>query len=402
MTLFRIISIVALAVSTLTVKAQFSPDTAQTAADTTARISLLTAAPGKEVYQLEGHSGLRMRYDGRDVVANWGLFDFNSPNFIYRFVKGETDYCVGLWPFTYFIAEYESEGRRVVEQELNLTQVQARRLIELVNTAVKPENRTYRYNYVLDNCATRPIAFIEKATGTTINFSTPAAEFDRTVTFREVMTRFHSNYPWYQFGIDLALGSGIDYPIDVRRSGFAPVVLEEIASKATIGDSIPLVKEARILLPGPDEGPILPPTPWYLTPLTVMWAIFVCCLAVAVTASHRHRIMKGFQTAYFTALGLAGCIIAFLVCISSHEATSPNWIILWMNPCCLTVPLFIYIRRARKLLRLYFRINLFLVVIYGITCAFGVQVANKAILPIALANVIMSLSYLKQTRENIG
>ena len=91
---FRIILSVALAVGFLTAKAQLS----QTPADSVARISLLTAAPGAEVYQLEGHSGLRMTFDGTDVVANWGLFDFRTPNFVYRFVKGETDYCVGLMP----------------------------------------------------------------------------------------------------------------------------------------------------------------------------------------------------------------------------------------------------------------------------------------------------------------
>lgn len=164
-------------------------------------------------------------------------------------------------PYSYFIAEYAAEGRRVTEQELNLTPQQARKLIELVYTAVRPENRTYRYNYVLDNCATRPISFIEQATGDSIRFSTRAADLDEDITFRKVMAYFHRNYPWYQFGIDLALGSGIDYPIDVRATGFAPAVLQEIATHATIGDSVPLVRSTEILVNGPAEGAILPPTP---------------------------------------------------------------------------------------------------------------------------------------------
>lgn len=50
--------------------------------------SLLTVAPGNEVYELDGHTGLRYRgTDGTDFVVNWGVFDFNSPNFLYRFVK---------------------------------------------------------------------------------------------------------------------------------------------------------------------------------------------------------------------------------------------------------------------------------------------------------------------------
>lgn len=395
---FRIILSVALAVGFLTAKAQLS----QTPADSVARISLLTAAPGAEVYQLEGHSGLRMTFDGTDVVANWGLFDFRTPNFVYRFVKGETDYCVGLMPYSYFIAEYAAEGRRVTEQELNLTPQQARKLIELVYTAVRPENRTYRYNYVLDNCATRPISFIEQATGDSIRFSTRAADLDEDITFRKVMAYFHRNYPWYQFGIDLALGSGIDYPIDVRATGFAPAVLQEIATHATIGDSVPLVRSTEILVNGPAEGAILPPTPWYLTPLTAMWVLCGGCLAVAVAASSRNRIMRGWQALFFSVMGVAGCVIAFLVVISTHEATSPNWIILWMNPFCLLMPALMFIPYALRLTRWYVMANLFMIAVYAITCAFGVQAVNQAFIPLALADIIMSLSYLRQTREKIG
>lgn len=215
-------------------KAQASSPPA--APDSVISVSLLTAAPGSEIYQLEGHSGLRIRTTRVDYVANWGIFDFNQPNFIYRFVKGETDYCVGLIPFSYFMSEYAYEHRRVLEQTLNLTPGQTQRLVTLVNEAVRPESRTYRYNYVLDNCATRCIGIVEEATGDSLHFPVAMAELGDEVTFRSVMRRYHRNYPWYQFGIDMALGSGIDYPLSVRQTAFAPVVLSEIAAHATIGD----------------------------------------------------------------------------------------------------------------------------------------------------------------------
>ena len=80
-----------------------------TATDTIApaKVSLVTCAPGRQIYELEGHTGLRLQWEGNDMVANWGLFDFNSPNFVYRFVKGETDYCAGICPTPYFIHQYE-------------------------------------------------------------------------------------------------------------------------------------------------------------------------------------------------------------------------------------------------------------------------------------------------------
>lgn len=77
------------------------------AAESTAalRVSLLTCAPGREVYQLEGHTALRLietpdsiTQNDYDIVVNWGVFDFTTPNFVYRFVKGATDYMAVAIP----------------------------------------------------------------------------------------------------------------------------------------------------------------------------------------------------------------------------------------------------------------------------------------------------------------
>lgn len=399
--LFRTIQLfIALAVC-LTAKAQiYAPFPSAAQGDTLLRISLLTAAPGAEIYQLEGHTGLRMQYDGNDVVANWGLFDFSAPNFVYRFVKGETDYMAGLWPFERFIMEYMAEGRRVTEQELNLTPEQARRLIGMVEQTVRPENRVYRYNYVLDNCATRPIAYIERAVGDSIHFSQPATQLSADESFRSVMRHFHSAYPWYQFGIDMALGSGIDYPITVRQTGFAPVVLEQIATHATIGDSLPLVKSTVVLYQGTPGGVVLPPTPWYLTPDAVFWTIAAIAIMACAIALRRKKPCKWLTAIWFASMGIAGSVISFLVFVSVHEATSPNWLILWLNPLCLIVPVSIWWSKAQQLVHYYMTANILLIILYIITWAFGSQSANSAFAPMLLTDIILTLTYLKLTRES--
>ena len=83
-----------------------------------------------------------------DSVWNFGIFDFREPNFVYRFVKGETDYMVAGYPFEWFMPEYVARGSRVVEQELNLTQAEAMDMLSRLRTLTLPENRRYRYNYV--------------------------------------------------------------------------------------------------------------------------------------------------------------------------------------------------------------------------------------------------------------
>ncbi len=123
-------------------------------------ISVVTFYPGSDIYELEGHTALRVRMPMQDYGVSWGLFDFDAPNFVYRFVKGETDYMMGIIPWPYLEAQYHAQGRRIVEQRLNLDSMQKKRLLGLLADNYRPENRTYRYNYVLDNCATRHLAII--------------------------------------------------------------------------------------------------------------------------------------------------------------------------------------------------------------------------------------------------
>ncbi len=304
----------------------------------TPRFSLITCAPGNEIYQLEGHEALRVRMGaGIDLAINWGLFDFHSPNFIYRFVKGETDYMAGAYPFSIFLEEYKKEGRRVVEQEINLTPSQASTLLTLVEDNLLAENRTYRYNYVKDNCATRPLELIERAVGAPVIFSA-ADSAVAGATFRSEMTRYHKNYPWYQFGIDLALGSGLDYPITMRERIFAPVELERALENAYFlmadGKHIPVVTNTAILLPGPEEGVAEGPTPLLLTPVAAGWYLLIVTITISVLDLRRHRISRWFDSTIFGIQFLVGCLLTFLIFISVHEATSPNWLYLWLNPLC--------------------------------------------------------------------
>ena len=129
------------------------------------RFSLLTCEPGDEIYALFGHTALRYQNftDKTDVVFNYGMFSFRTPNFIYRFVKGETDYQLGITPYPYFESEYAMRGSSVYQQELNLTADEKRCLLNRLKENYRPENRIYRYNYFYDNCTTRARDQIEQS-----------------------------------------------------------------------------------------------------------------------------------------------------------------------------------------------------------------------------------------------
>lgn len=363
-------------------------------ADTT--VYFLNIYPGAEIYELEGHSAIVVDIKGRQPLSyNFGVFDFNTPNFVYRFVKGETDYMAVEWPLEPFLAPYAMQGRRVVAHRLDFDSRQKARIIALLKENVRPENAVYRYNYVKDNCATRPLRVVELAAGDSIMLAPAPFEansFPRP-TFRNIMRSYHRNYPWYQFGIDLALGSGIDYTLTRREMAFAPAELDGMLDGATVGDRR-LVGDTQVWVDFPAGYPLAAPTPWYATPLFLGWCVFAFALGLTVRDLRRHRTTRWFDAAYFAVMGVTGLVLTFLIFVSVHEATSPNWLYVWLNPLCLLVPALIYIKKAKKVLIWYQIANFVVLFALLIGWYFLPQSANTAFLPLGLADMTRAASYV--------
>lgn len=359
-------------------------------------VSIVNFYPGPEIYELEGHTALRIRMPGTDVAVSYGTYDFNQPNFVYRFVKGETDYWVTTMPWNYVERSYAGCGRRIVEHVLDLDSVQKKRLIDLIGQNLKPENRTYRYNYVKDNCATRPLRMVELALGDTIVLGEAGGEFAGMQTFRSIMRRCHRNYPWYQFGIDLALGSGIDYRIDLREKAFAPVVLDsQLRGAAVAGHA--LVKDTIVLNDVPGDSGVLDPTPWILSPITVSGILLLLILVLTVRDIRRGSVTRWVDAVLFGVFGLAGLLLTFLVFVSVHEATSPNMLLLWLNPLCFVPTIFIWINRCKVINLSYQIVNFVALIVLAIIWPVQSQSGNVAFIPLVLCDAIRSASYIYLT-----
>lgn len=377
-------------------------------AQTAPRVSLLTVSPGPEVYELDGHTGLRFVSPGRhDYVVNWGVFDFNSPGFLYRFVKGETDYMAWPFPTMDFLAEYDNQGREVTEQVLDLTPRQALMLEAAVAENLLPHNRTYRYNYIYDNCATRPLSLIDRVTGGTLEIApfegfvygeTGVTDTPGHHTFRKEMTRSHTDYPWYQFGIDLALGNGLDIEISDRQRTYSPLYLKEALRHTTVtddnGEKHPLVKSTTVILPG--KGRVTAnATPFMLTPLFFSAVIFLLTCAVAIRDIRRGKVTRGYDSVFYGALFIVSLLLTFLIFVSVHEATSPNWLYLWLNPLTAIPAALIWLKSCKRVVYCYQICNfvaLFLLLCIGI---FGIQGLNSAFYLLIAADMALSARYIR-------
>ena len=349
------------------------------------RVSLLTCAPGTEIYELFGHTAIRYENpaEGKDLVFNYGIFSFNTPNFVLRFVKGETDYRLGVVPYSYFEGEYAVRGSSVYQQTLNLTDEEKQKIWDLLEENYRPGNRIYRYNYFYDNCTTRARDKIEDCIDGKVVY--PQAE--EGVTFRDIVHRCTKGNEWDELGIDLCLGSEADVPIDGRKQMFAPFNMLEAARGAVImqGDSVrPLVlSESKVVDVEPEEAkPGFP-----LSPLSCVCILLVVTCIIVWLQLKWKKVIWAWDLLLFGAQGVAGCIIAFLFFFSIHPTVGSNWLIVLFNPIPLIyLPVMIYKAiKGRK--DLYHLINMAYLTFFIMIMPFIQQEFNVTVLPLSLIHI---------------
>lgn len=355
------------------------------------RLSLLTCAPGTEIYALFGHSAIRYEHPAlqRDWVFNYGMFSFSEPNFVMRFVKGETDYQLGVIPYSYFEAEYAERGSSVYQQVLNLTAEEKVNLVKALQENYLPANRVYRYNYFYDNCTTRARDKIEECIDGKVVYTTPTHE----VTFRDIIHEYTEGHEWSEFGIDLCLGADADKPIDPRQQMFAPFYMLEAARGAMIqrGDTlVPLVKEEFKVVDvvrTPEPGfPISP-----MAGACVLLAITLVVVGVGVRKGHISCVWDGFL---FGLQGIGGCVIAFLFFFSVHPTVGSNWMLVLLNPIPLFyLPFMIYQSLGRKK-DAYHGVNAVVLTFFMILMSLIPQEFNLTVLPLALSLWLTSVGHL--------
>ena len=215
-------------------------------------VSLLTADPGKELYSSFGHSAIRLRElvpEGRDVVFNFGTFDFDTPNFYGKFATGKLNYMLSISNYDRFVVEYDYYKRGLREQVLNLTDEQTDFLVQHLDAQYDPARRFYKYDFFYNNCATKIRDAFEIAIGDQLVWNDSTVEEKKT--FRNLLDEFVMPLPWADFGIDLALGSVIDRPASPREKQFLPTYMEQAFAEATVlqnGVIRPFVKRSQVFL----------------------------------------------------------------------------------------------------------------------------------------------------------
>lgn len=309
------------------------------------RVSLITCSPGTEVYEVYGHTALRVEMPsyGVDVAVNYGLFSFDAPNFVWRFIKGETDYVVGSIGYPIFEREYTSRGSTVTLQTLNLNGEEKERLVYLLNENLRPENREYRYNFLYNNCSNKAGNKVEEALSVPLVLDVDSIA---PITYRDILHEYTLHYPWLQFGIDYLLGTEADFFIGPHAQMFAPEYLMRYTEQSCLADSglvYPYVLRTEVRGQVEDRhfvSPLL--TPMQTMVLLLLFVALICTLEVLVC-----RRQWWLDALLFTLQGLMGIVVAFLFFFSTHPTVGSNWQVVYLNPLPLIFMPFI-VRKAIK------------------------------------------------------
>jgi len=352
-----------------------------------ARISLITNAPSdRAIYTLFGHTALRVKDvpNGIDVIFNYGIFDFQSDNFIYRFMKGETDYMVVASDFQRYNMDYHFGGVDTYEQALNLTKNEKQAVWDFLMVNILPENRVYRYNYFFDNCSTRPRDIIEKNIEGEIIYKPT----NKNQTFRDLVHEYTNPYPWIRFGIDLVIGSEADRKASDYEKMFLPLYLMDAYEGAIVktsgGQERKLVSEEYVLYLNEDKTDILSPVDY---PLICGCILFIITVAILWLTFRKKSLAAGkfFDVALFFVAGIAGCIIAFMVFVSEHPCTGSNWNLVWLNPLQLVFAFLFLVKRCAKCVYYYHFINFALLSLFLVCLALIPQQLETAFIPYILS-----------------
>ncbi|WP_321330675.1 DUF4105 domain-containing protein [uncultured Bacteroides sp.] len=360
------------------------------------QISLLTCSPGNEIYSLFGHTAIRYKdiSTGADIVFNYGMFSFNTPNFIWRFIKGETDYQLGATDYNQFAEEYEYYERGVSQQMLNLSAKEKEKLFTLLKINYYPENRVYRYNFLFDNCATRPRDKIEDCINGEIYYNN---QKEKAQSFRDIIHEYTKQHLWERFGIDFCLGSKADKPITPRQKMFIPDYLQQSFASANIidknGNTRKLVVKTTSLIPNHAE--LFDNNRFHLfTPLQTSLLLFIITGGITIYGLKKKKILWGVDLLLFFLAGIAGCIIAFLACCSEHPAVSPNYLLFIFHPLHLLFLPFILYEAKKKRMSAYHLLNFMVLTLFILLWAVIPQRFDLAVLPLALSLLIRSASNL--------
>ena len=308
---------------------------AQQSLSPNAEISVLTIGPGASLNDSFGHSGFRVKDETNqiDLVFNYGVYDFDTPNFYLKFAQGKLNYLIGLNYFDDFFAGYVAQNRTIEEQVLNLSEIEKQKLFDYLLNNYKPANRAYLYDFFYDNCATRIRDVVESVLNKDVTFNSPEGFEEKT--FRQLIQENLKSNSWGSVGIDIALGSVIDKKATAYEYMYLPKFIHDFFEKATINNSgKTLVKQSQVLYTKKD---VSESSNFFTSPLLIFGVIALLIVFITYSDHKKNKRTVWLDGVIFSVTGIIGVFLLLLWFATDHGTTAYNYNMLWAFPLTILV-----------------------------------------------------------------
>lgn len=370
-----------------------------------AEISVITCGPTQtELYSAFGHSALRVKDSdkGLDLVFNYGVFDFDQPNFYLNFTRGNLLYKLSVGHFPSFRDHYISEDRFIHAQLLNLDSSQRQEYFDFLQWNARPENADYLYDYFYDNCATRIRDGLIKVFDTEVKIDSNYTKGGKTI--RALCDMYLQEQAWGDMGIDICLGLPMDKKASAWEYMFLPDYLEEALGQSKIKSSTEnkeqdLIKQHTVIYASQGKtnaSPVL--SPYMTSALVLLLAIFF-----TIFSYHKPSKARFFDLFIFLILGLVGVLLCVLWFFTNHQAAANNFNLLIFLPTHLLLAIALFKKKWSGLSRTLLR---FMPYYYAILLAFWIwlpQDLHLAIMPLCVAIILRTWHlYYKDERARMS
>ena len=357
------------------------------------QISILTCSPGQEIYSLFGHSAIRVqdKIRNQDLVFNYGIFNFRTPNFYMKFVRGKLKYNLGIDYYSDFKANYERSGQGMVEQELNLSEISKHKLLKALWKNGRPENRYYYYDFLYKNCSTLIRDIIKKEVVEDVQFYQASQKSDNS--FRDLLNLRLNSSPWIYTGIHLVLGEPCDIIASNYQEMFLPEMLKFGFDKTAIAGN-KIVQRENIVL---KETIKTTSTAWYVHPLFIFGLLALIGLLFTLSSLKNKKRFILLDLLLFGLSSLLGFVFLFLWFFTDHQSMGPNWNLLWAMPIHLPLLRILFKKTTKTWVKTYFKYNSIFLLILIAAWPILPQSLPYTILPFVILLLVRSIYNAKRS-----
>ena len=366
----------------------------------TAEVSILTMGPGDVLNDSFGHSAFRVKDTKQniDVVYNYGVYDFNTPNFYLKFAQGKLLYTLDRNNFSPFYNYYAKQNRWIKEQVLNLNSTEKQDIFNFLQNNFKPENRSYKYDFFFDNCATKIRDVLVVVLKNKISYQDSVD--NNSYTFRELIQKNVDWNTWGSFGMDIAIGAVVDQKATLWEYQFLPEYVFKEADKAKLNrgqEKISLVKTTiNLFINTPKENK----SNFFTSPLFIMGLLAFIILGITYKDFKNKTRSRWLDVSVYSITGIIGVLLLLLWFATDHYTTHNNYNLLWAFPLSLFFVLAISKKNPKPWLKRYVFFQILMLTLLSIHWITGIQVFTYGLIPLLIALLVRYLYlvfYFKNT-----